>query len=250
MTIAAAGLSDIGTRRESNQDSLDWCIAADGQSALAVVADGMGGYAGGEVASRIAVDTLMQMLAPALNRVSDAQIPGTIQRAVTLANERINSERSHQSRHSSMGTTVVLVWLQNGCAWIAHVGDSRCYLLHRHHLTQQTRDDTVAQSMVDDGSITAEEAARVPFRNVLTRALGTAGEIEATITSVPLVPGDRLILCSDGLTGAVPDCDWTALMPADQPLTVQAERLISAGLANQAEDNVSVIVLQFSSPEE
>ncbi|MEX0603817.1 MAG: protein phosphatase 2C domain-containing protein [Marinobacter sp.] len=250
MTITATGLSDLGTKRDSNQDSLTWRVSADGQRALGVVADGMGGYEGGEIASRITVEALVETLQELLeNSALEADsLRAHIQQGIDLASRRIDDARKGQEKLSKMGTTVVLAWLQEDTAWIAHLGDSRAYLFRHGELSQQTRDDTVAQNMVDDGSIKPEEVPRVPFRNVLTRALGSSTDSAATITSVKLVPGDHLILCSDGLTDALSDNQWPAIIGQEKDLESQARALIDASLRNQAADNVSLILLQFDQP--
>lgn len=248
MSVRIAGLTDIGSRRESNQDSIDWYLDASGESALAVVADGMGGYRGGEIASRIAVETMMEQLQQPLTALAPECIGGCIEAAVKLAHERIGDARQQQPELHKMGTTLVLAWLHRDQLWLAHLGDSRAYLLREDELRQQTRDDTVAQNMVDDGSIAPEEVPRVPFRNVLTRALGATAEV--TISRLALQPGDRIILCSDGLTGALPDRHWPALMDPTLTLAEQAHRLVEASLANHADDNVSVILIQTCDPKE
>ncbi|SFL91452.1 PP2C family protein-serine/threonine phosphatase [Marinobacter zhejiangensis] len=246
MSLSIAGITHVGCRRSSNQDSVGWYQSSDGQRLLGVIADGMGGYQGGEIASRIAVDTLLTVLKPAVERgVADDAIADRVQAALNLANERIEQARCDRPELDKMGTTVVLAWLQRDRAWVAHIGDSRCYLLRGERLSQQTRDDTVAQNMVDDGSITREEVPRVPFRNVLTRALGVSRDAGASYSELTLAPGDRLILCSDGLSGAVADSNWPALLAGEEALEGQAQRLIDASLENQAGDNVSVMMIQF-----
>lgn len=141
---------------------------------------------------------------------------------------------------------MVLAWIHRGRAHIAHLGDSRCYRVTETGLDLRTRDDTVVQNMVDDGSITAEEAPRVPFRNVLTRALGSSTEVSASFDHFDLAPGERLLLCSDGLPEAVPESDWLDHLNAEQGLDSQAQRLVNASLDNQAPDNVSVVLIQNS----
>lgn len=248
MTVEIAGVTDIGSRRESNQDCIDWSLDASGESALAVLADGMGGYCGGEIASRIAVETMMEQLSQRLVTLAPEHVDGCIEAAVRLAHERIGEARRQNPELEKMGTTLVLVWIHLGQLWLAHLGDSRAYLLREGELHQKTRDDTVAQNMVDDGSITPEEVSRVPFRNVLTRALGATPEV--TLSRLDLRPGDRVILCSDGLTGALPDSQWPALMGSDLTLAEQAHRLMDACLANHPDDNVSVILIQTCDPKE
>ncbi|MDX1457161.1 MAG: protein phosphatase 2C domain-containing protein [Marinobacter sp.] len=245
MSLIACGLTDIGTRRSSNQDSLAWSVSRDGDHALAVIADGMGGYQGGEIASRVAVDTLMDVLAPVLASTPPERVAECIQTAIKLAAEHLEEARNGRPELDRMGTTVVLAWIQRERAWIGHLGDSRAYLLREGGLSQLTRDHTVAQNMVDDGSITLDEVHRLPFRNVLTRALGACAEPRATVDELVLQAGDRLLLCSDGLTGALPDTQWLPLLQQQPVLDDQVHGLMDASLQNRADDNVSVVMIQY-----
>ncbi len=244
MSLIATGLTDIGTRRTSNQDTLACTVSPEGNHALAMIADGMGGYRGGEIASRVVVDTLMDALTPVLASTPTASVPERIQTAITLAAEHLEDARRDRPELDRMGTTVVLAWVQQQRAWLGHLGDSRGYLLRDGTLCQLTRDHTVAQRMVDDGSISPEAVARLPFRNVLTRALGATAEPRATVTELALQAGDRLLLCSDGLTGALPESDWLPLLRRWPVLDDQVRGLVDASLRNQADDNVSVVMIQ------
>ncbi|MDC0664131.1 PP2C family protein-serine/threonine phosphatase [Marinobacter sp. SS21] len=245
MSLFAAGLTDIGTRRSSNQDTLACTVSPEGDHALAVIADGMGGYRGGEIASRVVVEALMDALTPVLARTPAAQVPERIQTAITLAAERLEDTRRGRPELDRMGTTVVLAWVQQQRTWLAHLGDSRGYLLRDGSLCQLTRDHTVAQRMVDDGSISPDEVARLPFRNVLTQALGATAEPRATVTELALQAGDRLLLCSDGLTDALPEPNWLPLLGRWPVLDDQVRGLVDASLRNQADDNVSVVMIQY-----
>ncbi|MDX1801139.1 MAG: protein phosphatase 2C domain-containing protein [Marinobacter sp.] len=247
MALKATGLTHEGCKRSSNQDSIAWQVNLSGTGALGILADGMGGYEGGEIASRLAVDTLMASLAPELDQphLDDQTIAESIQSAIALAGTQIRRARDRDERLNKMGTTVVLAWVRGDRAHIAHLGDSRCYLLSGPHLSCQTRDDTVVQNMIEDGSINEADASRVPFRNVLTRALGSADDAPATLTSLTMATGDRLILCSDGLTGAVPDETWPDLLANRQSLADQAQHLLDTSLDNEASDNVSVVLIQL-----
>ncbi|MDX1757418.1 MAG: protein phosphatase 2C domain-containing protein [Marinobacter sp.] len=245
MSLVVTGLTDIGTRRSSNQDSLGWFVSPDGEQALAVIADGMGGYQGGEIASRLAVDSLMDALRPVLANTPAVSVPDRIHTAITLASERLEDARQGRPELARMGTTVVLAWVQGDRVWLGHLGDSRGYLVRAGRLSQLTRDHTVAQNMVDDGSITPDEAHRVPFRNVLTRALGACAEPRATVHELALEAGDRLLLCSDGLTGALPDTEWLPLLQQQPVLDDQVRGLMDASLHNRADDNVSVVMIQY-----
>lgn len=247
MKLVVTGQTDTGAVRETNQDAIDWCVDETSEQALLMVADGMGGYKGGEEASRIAVDTLMEMLGPALTRgVASDTRQALVQSALTLAGERIEDRKSQVPDLARMGTTIVLAWVTGSRALVTHIGDSRCYLLRKATPRCLTRDDTVVQNMLEDGSIREHDVPNVPFRNVLTRALG-ASDATATFSEVSLEPGDQLLLCSDGLTAVLDEDEWISLLsgadsvPAPSPLAVQA--LIEASLERGAKDNVSVVLL-------
>lgn len=244
MTLIATGMTDIGTRRVSNQDAIAWHVSPDGTRAMGIVADGMGGYKGGEIASQVAVNVITQILAPLVNQpVPDDVQVAAVREAIDDANEQIHALREEDAALGNMGTTIVVTWVQGDSALIAHIGDSRCYQLSDDVLILKTRDDTVVQNMIDDGSITEAEVPRMPFRNVLTQALGSTEKAEPSLTRVRMQRGDRLILCSDGLTDAVPETDWPRVMNSGQPLRQQAQSLVNTSLDNQAADNVSVVLI-------
>jgi len=244
MNPQVAGITDVGALRTANQDAIDWRVSEDNRQVLLVVADGMGGYHGGEVASRIAVDTVMEVLVPWLS--PDEGVPeepdDAIQFAINLASERIADQRAADADLAKMGTTLVMAWVIDGEAHIAHLGDSRCYLVQERELACQTRDDTVVQNMLDDGSIRPDDVPHVPFRNVLTRALGASSAI-ASFRRVGMAAGDSLLLCSDGLTGALPEDQWLSLMSVCETPGDKVRALVDASLDNEAADNVSVVLL-------
>lgn len=245
MTPRIAGLTDVGAVRAANQDAIDWLISDDNRQALLVVADGMGGYQGGEIASQIAVDTVMESLRACLVPAApfqSAEPEEAMRVAINLANERIQERRATEPELARMGTTLVIAWVIDGEAHIAHLGDSRCYLVHENELRCLTRDDTVVQNMLEDGSIQPDDVPHVPFRNVLTRALG-ASSAHASYQRARLVPGDYLLLCSDGLTEALPEADWIPLMSGPKSAEEKARALVNASLDNEAPDNVSVVLL-------
>lgn len=246
MSLTIAGLRHTGHCATGNRGTLGWYRSSDGHRMLGIIADGMGGDDGGEIASKIAVDTLLAVLKPAVERgVADDAIADRIQAVLNLANERIGHARRDRPELDSMGTSVVVAWLQRGRTWIAHLGDSRCYWMRGEQLQLQTRDDTVAQEMVDEGSITEEERQRLPFRKVLSRALGVSRDAGASYVELTLDPGERLVLCSAGLVGALPDQRWPDLLTLPGTLEEQSQRLLDASLANAASDSVSVMMIQF-----
>lgn len=243
MIPRVAGLTDVGAVRAANQDAIDWQVSEDNRQVLLVVADGMGGYQGGEIASRIAVDTVMESLGPGLEVGNGNDEPAdAMQSAINLANERIQERRAIDPELSKMGTTLVIAWVIDGEAHIAHLGDSRCYLVHERELRCLTRDDTVVQNMLEDGSIQPDDVPHVPFRNVLTRALGASSAL-ASFTRLPLEQGDALLLCSDGLTAALPEADWLPVLSGAGSPEDKVRTLINTSLDNEAADNVSVVLL-------
>jgi len=244
LTLSIAGRSHAGCVREHNEDCIDWWSGPDGDRAVALLADGMGGYAGGDEASRMAVDLCMERLPPVLGGApADAGILAeALSDAFLAVNAAIREARESRPGQAQMGTTLVAALVADDRAMIAHVGDSRCYHWTGNRLCQVTRDDTVVQNMVDDGSISLEQAGRVPFRNILTKALGAEQDVQPTIAQFNLRPGDGLLLCSDGLAGALDPGQWPAHLALAPEQAVDG--LIRASLDAGADDNVSVLWLQ------
>jgi serine/threonine protein phosphatase PrpC len=228
--VVASG-TDVGRVRSSNQDSL----YADER--ILVVADGMGGHAGGEVASRVAVREIVA----ALRR---GQPPGD---AIRDANSSILHEALSDAGLEGMGTTLTLavIDLEQRRAEVFNVGDSRAYLFREGVLTQITSDHTFVQELVDAGSITEEQAATHRARHVLTRALGVALDVEPDRFVVPLAAEDQLLLCSDGLINEVDGCEIAAVLDACEP-DEAVERLIQLANEHGGNDNVTVIVAKLT----
>lgn len=221
--------TDVGNVREQNEDSL---VVA---PPLFVVADGMGGHAAGEVASEIAVKTIAEC-APAH---VDAEALG---KAVETANrEVINAALTGQGREG-MGTTCTAAMMEGNSLAIAQVGDSRAYLLHAGKLTQLTRDHSLMANMIEAGQITPEEARYHPNRSVITRALGSDVDMEADLYEITVQEGDRLLLCSDGLTSMVTDDRIEHIMNRIADPQACAAALADEALAAGGLDNVTVIV--------
>ena len=243
MELQVTGQTDTGAVRSANQDAVDWCVDPSSGQALMVVADGMGGYQGGEVASRIVVDTVMEVLGPALKEQPGSESrEALVQSALDLASERIDARKAQVHDLAKMGTTIVLAWVSGHRALLAHIGDSRGYLVQNNTVRCLTRDDTVVQNMLDDGSIREDDVPNVPFRNVLTRALGASDAI-ATFSEILLEPGDQLLLCSDGLTDALAEATWPTLLSQAGSVQDAVQLLVEASLEKKAKDNVSVVLL-------
>lgn len=246
MSLSVYGESDIGFARRRNEDSIAWHQSSSGHNVIAVLADGIGGHQGGDIASKTAVDICISLLSPLVERddLLVTELTEALNAAVSEANNQIRVAREKDDSLSRMGTTLLIVWVLGDQAFIANVGDSRCYRLSSDSVIQVTKDDTVAQAMVDDGSITECEIPRIPFRNVLTKAVGTEPEVLADIQQISISGDDALILCSDGLTGAVDDKQWPSIIAQAKSVKQQVECLIDESINNKANDNVSVIMVR------
>jgi len=228
MKVEAGYATDIGRVRERNEDSI--LIAPP----LYVVADGMGGHRGGQVASRVALETLESL---------SAEGAGTLPENVRGANKAVWDRSVEDERLAGMGTTLTGARIDGTSALIAHVGDSRAYLLRDGELRQLTADHTLVARMVKSGEITEAEAEVHPHKNVLTRALGTDEQVEVDEDTITLVDGDRLLLCSDGLTGMVTEDQIQAILETSEQPQQAADRLVKAANRAGGIDNISVVVL-------
>jgi len=239
MRAEAYGLSDVGRRRESNEDA----FLVDARSDLYIIADGMGGYAAGEVASRIAVDSLKEVL----SGPHDGKAAVRLQDAVQEANARICDSQA-QADQRQMGTTLVAMVVENERAIIGHVGDSRAYLLREGALRRLTSDHSWVNEQVKLGLLSDEAAQRHPMRNIVTRALGSRTEATAELREEGIRPGDVFLLCSDGLNTMVPDPEIEAIL---QRSGVDPERacreLVSRANERGGEDNTTVVVVHVGS---
>jgi PPM family protein phosphatase len=221
--------TDIGRVRERNEDS----FLVD--PPLYAVADGMGGHRGGDIASELALETVESSFRGATRPLAEQ---------VRDANRAV-FERSMTDRDvSGMGTTLTAAVLDDGGAHLVHVGDSRAYLLRAGALRLLTEDHTLVNRMVKAGEITAEEAEVHPHRNVVTRALGTEPDVQVDEDDVPLLAGDRLLLCSDGLTNMVTEGQIQAILESTGSPQDAATRLIRAANRAGGVDNITVIVLE------
>jgi protein phosphatase len=235
-----------GMVRSHNEDS----IAADGEMGLAVLADGMGGYNAGEVASGIAVALIPTEIRKALSasvaqELNGGEMERLIHDQATRANTTIYQAAQREPQYSGMGTTlVVALWHDNRIA-VGHIGDSRLYRLRDDTLEQITRDHSLLQEQIDSGMITKEQARHAPNKNLVTRAVGIDPEVEPEVHTYSVQPGDIYLLCSDGLPDMVADEDienTLASLKANLPLA--AEQLVQQANDNGGRDNVSVILVR------
>jgi len=241
--IQIAGLTDVGRARDHNEDYVGW----DETAGLAVLADGMGGHNAGEVASELAVRTIIDALSAGTSE-QKVDYPEAVKAAVEQANETIRKGAAGRPHCSGMGTTVAVVSLNGNRLTIAHVGDSRVYRLGPEGLEQLTTDHSVVQELVDSGFLSAEEAEASVNRNVITRALGTEERVEVEVNTRSAEPGDLFLLCSDGLSDLVKADTIHRLCTDTTDLGEAAGALVDAANGAGGTDNISVILFRLVEP--
>jgi PPM family protein phosphatase len=231
MRTRVGATTDIGQVREGNEDAI---LIKD---PLYAVADGMGGHRGGEVASNLALQTVEQMF---------AQRQGTLTEQVERANRAV-FERSQSDRDvSGMGTTLTAALIESGAVRLAHVGDSRAYLFRGGKLKLLTEDHTLVHRMVVEGEITETEAENHPHRSVLTRALGVEGDVRVDETKVEVREGDRLLLCTDGLTGMLSEEEIESILRDVRDPQEAVDRLVREANRAGGIDNITAVIIDFT----
>lgn len=244
--IRVQGITDVGLVRKENQDAYAVREGTDSGHTICVVCDGMGGAAGGKLASRIAVTTYLEELEKVL---SDSMDPGQLREAssyaVSLANKAIRTAAGESPEYSGMGTTLVSAVVYGSGAVITNVGDSRAYHIAGGEITRITRDHSLVQSMVERGDITAEEARRHPNRNLITRALGPDIDAECDGYICPLAAGEFLLLCSDGLVNTVTDQEILSEVLRGGDLQQSLERMLQIAREHGAPDNVTAVLIEM-----
>lgn len=239
-----AGKTDIGLVRSTNQDTFRIEALGENQG-LALVCDGMGGVRGGDKASAIARRAITNVIrAGCAQAGQEESIHDLLLRAVYEANQAIYLAAQQEPDYTGMGTTVVLAVVQPDCAYIAHVGDSRLYQLRGDQFFQVTRDHSRVQEMLDEGSITPDEARVHPDRNVITRAVGVGRDVDVDLLTLPLEAGDKLLLCSDGLSSICADQEIARIL-YDYPAEEAVEQLVHLANAGGGYDNITVVIVEL-----
>lgn len=246
--IVILGMTDTGRVRQKNEDSIGY----DSALGLVVLADGMGGHRGGEVASSLAVDVIIGNIqqklsqdAPEENVTKTASAAQSIylQNAVKSANKKIFEKAETSSEQKGMGTTVVALLFHNGNLSLVHIGDSRCYRLRGSKLQQITKDHSLLQELVDRGFYTSEEAKKNVKKNLVTRALGIELDVKVDLLEDIVLKTDIYLVCSDGLTDLVEDTDiYLTINKFRDDLEKAAMQLITMANQNGGKDNISVIL--------
>lgn len=241
MKIESWFLTDKGLRRDTNQDS---CLA-DQEKGFFVVADGMGGHSGGEVASSIAVSTVDEVLSdPEARSVSPREV---LLKTYETASHRIYDRAATVNPElAGMGTTMVMAYIRGSSIYIANVGDSRCYLFHRPNLWQVTEDHSLINEQIRAGLLSEEQARQMIGRNVITRSVGYERDVHPDVVERQLQAGEIYLLCSDGLTGMVEDDKISEIVNQNSPDQI-ARICVDQALANGGDDNVTVMVLHVVS---
>ena len=242
------GATHVGKVRSGNEDSYKVLVgkdAPDGVYAIMVVADGMGGHAAGEVASQMAGDAVVRLLT---SRSPDATMPaGEYTQLLGQILSKVNREvyqAGQKAEYWGMGTTCTVAVLKGSHLHVAHVGDSRGYILRQGDLAQVTRDHSWVAEQVEAGNLTPNEAENHPYRNVVTRAIGIDKEVQGDTFVEGVAPGDRVLLCSDGLHSVVGDDDIAELLK-DGDAEAVCNGLIELANANGGPDNVTVVVAEI-----
>lgn len=246
LKLSIHGLSDVGLSRDHNEDSIRW----DHEMGLVMLADGMGGHNAGEVASDMAVtaihDALIDVLTPEMLETKVIKCEDAVRESVVYANEEIFEQSQEKVECAGMGTTLVLsLFHENEITW-ANVGDSRIYRIRNAEIAQITQDHSLVQEMVDNGYLSEEEALISTSRNLITRALGIAPEVEVDVTTEELDEDDVYLLCSDGLSDLVNDEDiLKTVLEYRSNLDDATQKLVDLANEHGGTDNVSVILISL-----
>jgi protein phosphatase len=239
--IACLGKSDIGLKRSNNEDA----FILKPETGIAAVADGMGGAAAGEIASRIFTETAMEVFSTP-DSSSGQGLFESIQQTFRMANERILNHVKSNPSHQGMGCTAELIAFSNESYILGHVGDSRTYLWRQERLKQLTRDHSLVQEQVDQGLITPEDARRHSLRNVILRAVGISETLAVDFIRGKCQPGDIFLLCSDGLTDMVEDHSVQTILSLPANLFTKVERLVESAKSAGGYDNITVVLCEIA----
>jgi protein phosphatase len=254
MRILATGLTDVGCVRKHNEDNL----LVDTELGLFLVADGLGGHAAGEVASQIVVDRVGQFISETIEQdrtwpmdydVSLTYDGNRLKSALLLADKAIVDDIRQNPERESMGSTVVACLVRGNHVTMVHVGDSRAYLINPAGIHQVTKDHSWVAEQVASGILTADEARKHPFRNVITQALGNGGELDVAFQELDAQELDRLLLCSDGLSGMISDTEVWEIVQTASSLDEATARLVDKAKENGGEDNITVVIIGFEPDE-
>ena len=235
--------TDIGRVRKVNQDAVKTEVISD-NLAWSVVCDGMGGQAGGDIASEIAVIMISKFLSDNLSELKTSdEIKSVMYEAVSGANQAIYLKSEKDKNLKNMGTTVIVCVVNRNKLYVAHMGDSRAYLISDDKITQITTDHSMVQEMLDNGKLTIEEARNHPQKNIITRALGVSSDIKLEYNTIDIKKGDIVLSCTDGLTNTVEEQDIYNICKNPKNQEEAVSELITTGNKNGGNDNITVSLI-------
>ena len=244
MMYTIVSKTDPGRARENNEDS----VAFDASTRLGVLADGMGGYNAGEVASGMATAFIKSEMARWLSEAGKQATTREIRRALEIcvdnANRSVFNAAISNAQYSGMGTTLVVAVFQDEKVLLGHIGDSRCYRLRNGELTQITKDHSLLQEQIDAGLLTPEQAATSSHKNLVTRALGVEDAVMLELNEFAVEAGDLYLMCSDGLSDMANDAEIATVLESQTPIEQKADRLITLANEHGGRDNISVLLIQ------
>ena len=244
----SCGKTDKGRYRAENQDTFR--IMPRGGGLLAVVCDGMGGAAAGRLAAEMAVERFVSVVGAGLDEAEEENIGDLLRQAVDAANRHIYQFAGESDEYAGMGTTLVGAWLRGGTAVIVSVGDSRAYKVTEEGIAQITRDHSLVQQMVDIGLLTSAQARRHPRRNIITRAVGSEPFVTCDVFTLPVLPGDVFLLCTDGLSNGVEDETMREIILGAPDLNSACGTLLERAAAGGSRDNITALLLSEELSEE
>ena len=246
MVVEVFGLTDIGKKRELNEDSYRICGFENGKPlGFCVLADGMGGHNAGEVASGNAVEIIAGELEECLGEEDSDKISLNIAAAIDLANARIYEMSLHSAEQAGMGTTTVLAYIKDSLVRVANIGDSRAYVISDKEICRMTIDHSVVEQLIRSGTITREEAKTHPDKNIITRALGTEEFVDADFFDYEASEGETIILCSDGLTEMVSEDEIKECVNNAESIASAVNTLVGKANENGGTDNITVVAVRF-----
>lgn len=240
MKLTAYGQTDVGRMRSNNED----CFYLDEQRGLFIVADGMGGHAAGEIASKMAVDTVCEAIESKFNeQMAPEELQPLLAAAVTQANRSISQAAAENPTWHGMGTTLTVLLLHARQAFLTHVGDSRLYRWRNKTLTRLSDDHTLIDAQLRRGIISEREASQSDLRNILLQAVGITEELDICQKTLPTEPGDCFLLCSDGLTDMLSQESISEILTSSSLPQTGCRELMAAALAAGGRDNITAVLV-------
>ena len=242
--MLVGAVTDIGVVRTANQDSM--FISNDPSLRLFIVADGMGGHKAGELASKLAVESIVGYFSSVSPKItSEVKAQGAVVDSIAMANEEIFNKSTKDSECTGMGTTLTMCYAYKSKLILGHVGDSRAYILRDGGIAQLTEDHSLVNQLIRGGKITRQEAINHPQRNVITRAVGTSEDIEVDTLILKPLKNDVIILCSDGLTNMVGDIELLSIFSDREDLQSACRMAVELAKTNGGTDNITVIAIRI-----